>query len=271
MEEVVMSSTEDGNQGRVRKSLDDGFALSNAIGGSRSVLSRRAIVGHAGFFGAAMTALSSQARAQQVGSGSHSDAAIATPSASEPAGPSSEEEIRAVKIARAMRAGPADITREATVAEIDRQGNLTTILRKGSNGWICIPGDENKISAPPMCVDALGMQWFKDIFARRPKPTNQAPGLCYMLCGATQHSTTDPFDSTSSAIPIGPHWMVLWPFDAKHCGLPITVRDAGAWIMFAGTPYAYLHVCGTPWAGNELASGDEAVWTMHYMKRKPAP
>ena len=32
--------------------------------------------------------------------------------------------------------------------------------------------------------------------------------------------------------------MVLWPFEAKHCGLPTTVRDAGAWTMFAGTPYA---------------------------------
>ncbi len=88
-----------------------------------------------------------------------------------------------------------------------------------------------------------------------------------MLCGATQHSNTDVHDRTSPPIPIGPHWMILWPFDARHCGLPTTVRDAGAWIMFAGTPYAYLHVCGTPWAGNEYTLGDEAVWTMRYQKR----
>jgi hypothetical protein len=270
-EDVVMSGTEDCNQGRIRKSLDDGFAASDAIGGSPSIVSRRAIVGHVAFFGAVMTALSRQARAQQVGSGSYSDAAIATPSASEPVGPSGKEKMRAVKIARAMRAGPAEVTREATVAEMDSQGNLATILRKGNNDWVCVPGDENKIGAPAMCVDALGMQWFKDVLARRPKPTNQAPGLCYMLCGATQHSNTDPFDTTSPAIPIGPHWMVLWPFDAKHCGLPTTVRDAGAWIMFAGTPYAYLHICGAPWAGKEYASDDEPVWTMQYMKRNPAP
>jgi hypothetical protein len=48
-----------------------------------------------------------------------------------------------------------------------------------------------------------------------------------MLCGATQHSTTDPFDRNSPGIPIGPHWMIIWPFDAKRCGLPNTVRDAG--------------------------------------------
>jgi hypothetical protein len=64
--------------------------------------------------------------------------------------------------------------------------------------------------------------------------------------------------------------MILWPFDPAQSGLPTTVRDAGAWIMFAGTPYAYLHICGTPWDGNEYSPGDEAVWTMQYAKRIPA-
>jgi hypothetical protein len=132
-----------------------------------------------------------------------------------------------------------------------------------------MPGDENRIGAPPMCVDELGMQWFKDAMTGQPRPTNKAPGLCYMLCGATQHSNTDISDKTSPAIPIGPHWMILWPFDPAQSGLPTTVRDAGAWIMFAGTPYAYLHICGTPWDGNEYSSGDEAVWTMQYSKRAP--
>jgi hypothetical protein len=87
-----------------------------------------------------------------------------------------------------------------------------------------------------------------------------------MLCGATQHSNDTPFDHTSPAIPIGPHWMILWPFDSRHCGLPTTVRDAGAWIMFAGTPYAYLHICGTPWDGSEYTPDVEARWTMRYAK-----
>jgi hypothetical protein len=37
--------------------------------------------------------------------------------------------------------------------------------------------------------------------------------------------------------------------------------------MFAGTPYAYLHICGTRWDGNEYSPGDEAVWTMQDSKR----
>ena len=87
-----------------------------------------------------------------------------------------------------------------------------------------------------------------------------------MLCGATQRSNTDPSDKTSPAIPIGPHWMITWPFDALANGLPTTVRDKGAWVMFAGTPYAYLHVCGDPWEGNEYHQGDKAVWAMSYVR-----
>ena len=229
-------------------------------------LSRRSLVARATFFGAAMAAIGDVAKAQDAGSGSYSNAAIALPDGGV-ATQTREEQVRAVKIARAMRAGPRAITEHATVAEMDRLGRMTDILRKGANDWVCMPGNEDVVGDPPMCVDALGMQWFKDLLEGKPEPTNKAPGLCYMLCGATQHSNATPHDRTSPAIPIGPHWMILWPFDATHCGLPTTVRDAGAWIMFAGTPYAYLHVCGTPWVGNEYSPGDEAVWTMRYQKR----
>jgi hypothetical protein len=36
-----------------------------------------------------------------------------------------------------------------------------------------------------------------DLLARKPKPTNRTPGLIYMLCGAHQHSYTDPFDQAA--------------------------------------------------------------------------
>ncbi|MGC1776981.1 MAG: hypothetical protein WBB34_03485 [Xanthobacteraceae bacterium] len=135
---------------------------------------------------------------------------------------------------------------------------------RGTNEWVCFPGDENQIGNVPMCADPMGLQWMMDIMARKPKPTNTAPGLIYMLCGATQHSNTDPFDKTSPAIPIGPHWMIIWPYDAKRSGLPNNVRDAGAWVMFDGTPYAYLHICGTPWTGNEYGPDQIPIWTMRY-------
>lgn len=170
------------------------------------------------------------------------------------------------RIRRARLAGPEHVTRDATVAEMAADGTMT-VLVKGTSEWVCTPGDENKIGDPPMCMNPMGMQWMMDAMQRKPKPTNTAPGMIYMLCGATQRSNTDPADRTSPAIPIGPHWMVTWPFDAVGNGLPTTVRDKGAWVMFAGTAYSYLHVCGDPWEGNEYHEGDRAVWTMSYIRR----
>lgn len=47
------------------------------------------------------------------------------------------EEIKKEKIRRAMLAGPSTATAEATVAEMDRQGNLT-VLRRGTNEWVWV-------------------------------------------------------------------------------------------------------------------------------------
>jgi len=152
-----------------------------------------------------MSAIGSRAFAGPGAPGSYSNSAIAAEPTGDTPGKSDDDIVRAVKIERAMRSGPRRITRDATVAEMDHHGNVARVLRKGTNGWICMPGDENRIGTPPMCVDELGMQWFKDAMTGQPRPTNNAPGLCYMLCGATQHSNTDISDRTSPAIPIGPH------------------------------------------------------------------
>jgi hypothetical protein len=167
------------------------------------------------------------------------------------------------RVRRARLSGPEHVTKDATVAEMAADGTMT-VLVQGTNDWVCTPGNENKIGDPPMCMNLMGMRWMMDAIQGKPKPTNTAPGMIYMLCGATQRSNTNPADKSSPAIPIGPHWMVTWPFDAAANGLPTTVRDRGAWVMFAETPYSYLHVCGSPWEGNEYHEGDKAVWTMSY-------
>ena len=212
-------------------------------------VSRRSFVGRA----AIASALSAAAPVAALGS-----TVIAEKQAT-----SLEERIREERIRRAILCGPYVITKDATVAEMDRQGNLT-ILRRGSNEWVCVPGNQDIVGQADMCLDPMGMVWMKDVMARKPKPTNKTPGLIYMLNGATQHSYTDPFDTTSPAIPIGPHWMILWPFDAKAAGLSTVMRDAGTMVMFAGTPYAHLHICGSPWEGREYHSDTQAVWTMRY-------
>jgi hypothetical protein len=190
---------------------------------------------------------------------------LATASDRQEKGDDVKDQAEDPPITRARLAGPEQVTRNATVAELGSDGSMT-ILVKGSNEWVCVPGNENKVGDPPMCMNPMGMQWMMDAMQGKPKPTNAAPGLIYMLCGATQRSNTDPSDKTSAAIPIGPHWMITWPFDAESNGLPTTVRDNGAWVMFAGTPYAYLHVCGSPWEGNEYHVGDKTVWSMSYAR-----
>jgi len=155
------------------------------------------------------------------------------------------DESRQVKIARAMSAGPVDVAKAARIVDSDAQGRMV-VLREGDNDFTCMPGNLKVVSEPPMCADAAAMQWYDDAKAHKPKPTNTVPGITYMLAGATQRSDSDPHDTTSMPIEIGPHWMVMWPFDPKTTGLPTTHKPTGAYIMWAGSPYAHLHIMGRP-------------------------
>jgi hypothetical protein len=155
------------------------------------------------------------------------------------------QESAQVKISRALSAGPPAIAKNATVAEMDSQGKMK-ILRAGTSDFTCMPGDPKGIGQPAMCLDPASMQWAHDFAQHKPKPTNTIPGITYMLAGATQRSDSDPYDTTSPAIKIGPHWMIMWPFDPKATGLPTVHKPTGAYIMWAGSPYAHVHIMGNP-------------------------
>jgi hypothetical protein len=146
-----------------------------------------------------------------------------------------------VKIARAMSAGPSEVAKAARIVDTDAKGK-TIVLREGNNGFTCMPGNLKVVGEPPMCVDAPSMQWFANAIAHKPKPTNPVPGITYMLAGASQRSDSDPNDTTSMPIDVGPHWMIMWPFDSKATGLPTTHKPTGAYIMWAGSPYAHVHI-----------------------------
>jgi hypothetical protein len=159
--------------------------------------------------------------------------------------PTDASDTTQAKITRAMSAGPPDVANSAKIIDTDAQGK-TVVLREGSNGFTCMPGNLKVVGQPPMCVDAASLQWFADAKAHKPKPTNSVPGITYMLAGATQRSDSDPNDTTSMPIEVGPHWMIMWAFDPKTTGLPTTHKATGAYIMWAGSPYAHLHVMGLP-------------------------
>ena len=150
-----------------------------------------------------------------------------------------------VQMARAIAAGPRHVTDSARIVGADAQGKRV-VLREGSNGFTCQPGNPKVLGRPASCSNEAARQWSADMAAPKAKPTNAEPGIIYMLAGATQRSVSDPSDKTSPPITIGPHWMIMWPSDQKATGLAATSKDTGAYIMLAGTPYAHLHIMGQP-------------------------
>jgi hypothetical protein len=150
-----------------------------------------------------------------------------------------------VQMARAIAAGPRHVTDSARIVGADAQGKRV-VLREGSNGFTCQPGNPKVLGRPASCSNEAARQWSADMAAHQAKPTNTEPGIIYMLAGTTQRSVSDPSDKTSPPTTIGPHWMIMWPFDPKTTGLSATSKDTGAYIMLAGTPYAHLHIMGQP-------------------------
>lgn len=133
-----------------------------------------------------------------------------------------------IQMARAIAAGPKEITDQARIMGTDAQGNRI-VLREGNNDFICQPGKPQFVAQPASCYTV-----------------NSKPRITYMLAGATQRSISDPDDKTSTPLAIGAHWMIMMPFDPKTTGLPVTYSDTGAYIMWAGTRSAHLHIMGRP-------------------------
>jgi hypothetical protein len=77
------------------------------------------------------------------------------------------KESTQTKIARALSAGPSNVTQGATIAEMDNHGNIH-VLRSGTNGWTCIPGSVTEVGDPPWCADEVAMQWNKDLREHKP-------------------------------------------------------------------------------------------------------
>ncbi len=153
-------------------------------------------------------------------------------------------EAPGVKIARALSAAPANIAKGARVAERGK-GN-ETVLREGNNGFTCFPGHSGVVGDMPYCANDAALQWINDFAERKPKPTNAEPGIVYMLAGGTDWSATDPFAKSGNPFKQPLHWMIMWPFDPVTTGLPMTAKQTGTWIMYAGTPWAHLMINQRP-------------------------
>jgi hypothetical protein len=150
------------------------------------------------------------------------------------------------KIANALSAAPAAVAKKAAVMDWpSAHGGEMTMLRKGSNGFTCIPDDPMTPTNDPQCLNAGGMAWM-DAWMMKTKPALTAPGLAYVLQGCTVASNKDPFAMEPAKgkdwVETGPHVMVFptGKLDRKAYG---TNPSAGLpYIRWAGTPYEHLVV-----------------------------
>jgi hypothetical protein len=126
------------------------------------------------------------------------------------------------KIANALSAGPASITKHATV--IDWPANPKDgmahgrVLRHGDNGWTCMPDTPGRPQHDPMCVDETMMKWLMATLAGK-KPDIDRVGLSYMLLGeARQGQGATPAKDPRQVkqwFYVGPHVMVVLPDSAR--------------------------------------------------------
>jgi hypothetical protein len=81
------------------------------------------------------------------------------------------------KIADALRAGPAFITKDATLLDWPAApGGEYRVLRKGSNEWTCLPGIPGYPHDEPGCFDQVFLRWIQDSLAGRTPQIGPAPG-----------------------------------------------------------------------------------------------
>ena len=149
------------------------------------------------------------------------------------------------RIRNALSAAPAAVAEHATVADFDG-----TVLRQGTNGWVCLPDMPDVPNNSPMCLDA---NWRELIDAvqnkREPRYTGMA--ISYMLQGDMPVSNTDPFatgpTTTNQWIQVGePHIMVAVSDLTMLEGISTDPNNGGPFVMWKGTPYAHIMIPTVP-------------------------
>jgi len=144
----------------------------------------------------------------------------------------------------AMSAAPAKVASAATIVAMDASGAMRTV-RKGTNGFTCMPDNPTTPGPDPMCLDKNAMEWAHAWMTHQPPPAGKV-GFMYMLAGGTDASNTDPYATAPSAnnhwVKTGPHIMVVGADASFYDSYP---KDADPdttvpYVMWAGTPYQHL-------------------------------
>jgi hypothetical protein len=147
-------------------------------------------------------------------------------------------------IASAMKAAPKKVAENATIAVPDPKGGMRT-LRKGTNGFTCMPDNPETPGPDPMCWDKNSDGWMEAYLNHKPAPAGKV-GLMYMLSGGTDASNTDPYatkpSSTNHWIKTGPHIMIVGADASFYDSYPKSADPdtKSPYVMWAGSPYQHL-------------------------------
>jgi hypothetical protein len=151
------------------------------------------------------------------------------------------------KIASAMTAAPAQLVADATIMDWPASDSgKPTMLRPGTNGWICFPDFAGTTGNDPMCIDKNWQEWMNAYMTHQP-PHVASLGVAYMLApGGAEASNTDPYATVPTTDNQwghdGPHLMLIVANPRALLGLPTTRQEGEPYVMWPGTPYVHIMV-----------------------------
>lgn len=153
----------------------------------------------------------------------------------------------AQKIASAMAAAPASVAKEAMIIDRANADGKMKILRRGTNGWTCMPNDPKPKYANnnAMCMDANFADFMAAMRARK-QPALKAMGVAFMLTSDQWISNTTP----SAKVPtrdnqwhhVSGAMMIAFPDRSAFAGLPMKPTNKGAYVMWPDSPYAHVMI-----------------------------
>jgi hypothetical protein len=139
--------------------------------------------------------------------------------------------------ARAMTAGPPEVTHDASIVRI--VNGATQTLKKGTNEYTCMVATMGS-----MCMGPIAMEWAHAWQTHTPPPGQL--GFIYMLNGDTGMSNTDPWATKRAPgnhwVTTGPHIMMVGSPVKKMTGFPRTPDPdpTKPYVMWSGTPYEHV-------------------------------
>jgi hypothetical protein len=148
-------------------------------------------------------------------------------------------------------AAPSFIGERATVLD---QNN--DVLRQGSNGWTCMPGNARPMpktgwpdahQAMPICADKEALKWMQ-AYLSETTPNLNHDGFMWMLHGDVGEDNTTPMVMSEADshvghwIESGPHLMLMPKNPQSIAGHTSDFRIGSPYLMFPGSQYAHLMI-----------------------------